>query len=188
MSGAIGVILLAGGRSTRMGADKAQVRLNGRRLVDIALATLPADAPRVVVSPVNLGLSEVPTVSEDPPFGGPVAGIEAGLAHLKEATEFVAVLAVDAPASAQMLPMLRSAIGERFDAAVVKDEYGYLQPLCVLWRREALASALASIEVRDAPARALLAVAQNIATVEGTGAERDYDTVAELAALGEVEL
>lgn len=188
MSGGTGVILLAGGRSTRMGADKAQVRVNGRRLVDIALATLPDGAPRVVVSPVDLGLDGVPTVSEDPPYGGPVAGIAAGFAELPETIDFVSVLAVDAPASGLLLPTMRRAIGERFDVAVVEDAEGRVQPLCALWRRQALAEALDAIEVRDAPARALIAAAGNIVAVAGTGAERDYDTAAELAELGTVDL
>lgn len=194
MSGGTGVILLAGGRSTRMGADKAQVRVNGRRLVDIALATLPDGAPRVVVSPVDLGLNGVRTVSEDPPFGGPVAGIAAGLAELVEldglapGVDFVAVLPVDAPAAALMLPTMRRAIGERFDVAVVEDAEGRLQPLCALWRRQALSAALDAIEVRDAPARALIAAAGSIVAVAGTGAERDYDTPGALAELGDVTL
>ncbi|WPJ92768.1 molybdenum cofactor guanylyltransferase [Corynebacterium sp. UMB2355A] len=97
----VGVIVLAGGRSTRMGADKAQVKVNGTRLVDAVCARIPDDVPRIVVSPKPLGM---PTVSEDPPFGGPVAGIAAGLSRID--APFVAIVSVDAPRSPELIPVL----------------------------------------------------------------------------------
>lgn len=177
----IGAIILAGGRSSRMGADKAQVRVDGVRLVDALTASL--DLPYVVVSPFDLG---IPTVSEDPPFGGPVAGIAAGLAHL--GTELIAVLAVDAPRSAAVIPLLASSLGSAADVAVVEDPDGRIQPLCALWRRDALEAALASIEVRDASVMQLLRAAQQVVAVPGDGSERDYDTPDDLAELGTVTL
>nr|WP_291314752.1 molybdenum cofactor guanylyltransferase [Corynebacterium sp. UBA2622] len=180
--GDVGVIVLAGGRSTRMGADKAQIRVGGRRLVDKLLSTLPPAAPRVVVSPADLGM---PTVAEDPPFGGPVAGIAAGVTEL--GTPLVAVLAVDAPRSAALLPALRNALGDGDCALAVSDD-GFDQPLCALWRRRSLLDALAKTGSRDAPARALVRAARCVARVPGRGLERDFDTPEALAELGPVEL
>lgn len=179
----LGVIILAGGRSTRMGADKAAVRVNGTRLVDALLAALPEASPRVVVSPFDLGL---PTVSEEPPFGGPVAGIAAGCAALE--TELIAVLAVDAPGSAALLPALVAAVAGGADAAAVEAADGHVEPLCAVWRREVLEAQMDRVGARDVAAKALLGGVDKLALVPGTGAERDYDSPAELAALGEVEL
>ena len=184
-----GVIVLAGGRSSRMGADKAQVRVNGVRLVDALLAGLPKGMPYVVVSPFHLGL---PTVSEQPPFGGPVAGIAAGAAAL--ATPLVAVLAVDAPDSARLVPQLVAAVttptdsGALPDVAVAVDDEGYVQPLCGVWRGASLSNALKAVDPRDAAAKALLRAAPTVVTVCGGGAERDFDTPDQLAELGEIEL
>lgn len=184
-----GVIVLAGGRSSRMGADKAQVRVNGVRLVDALLAGLPAGMPYVVVSPFDLGFE---TVSEDPPFGGPVAGIAAGSRAL--ATPLIAVLAVDAPQSAQLVPQLVDAVltptdaGSLPDVAVVEDDEGHLQPLCGVWRAASLSNALEAVNPRDAAAKALLRAAGSVVTVRGDGSERDYDTPEQLAELGEIEL
>ncbi len=178
----VGIIVLAGGRSTRMGADKARVRVDGRRLVDTLLSTLPPGSPRVVVSPADLG---VPTVSEDPPFGGPVAGIAAGARALS--TPFVAVLAVDAPRSAALLPALAGAIGDA-DCAVVESPDGYTQPLCALWRRPPLLRTLEACGERDTPVKRLLARADRVVLIPGDGSERDYDTPGDLAELGRVEL
>ncbi|SQG63841.1 molybdopterin-guanine dinucleotide biosynthesis protein A [Corynebacterium renale] len=190
----IDVIVLAGGRSTRMGGhDKAQVQLNGTRLIDV----LTADILRaewagtvIAVSSHDLSVPGVRCVSEDPPFGGPVAGIAAGVDVLDGPAEYVAVLSVDAPASAATVPGLHAALlaSPDGDVAAVQSRDGFLQPLCAVWRRGALEEALASLgEVRDVSARALLRGA-NVVEVPGDGAEADYDSVAELSELGDVEM
>ncbi|PZO97414.1 MAG: molybdenum cofactor guanylyltransferase [Corynebacterium urealyticum] len=178
----LGIVVLAGGKSTRMGADKAQVTVDGRRLIDRLWESLPDHCPRVAVAPQKLG---VPTVSENPPFGGPVAGIAAGLRELD--TEWVAVLAVDAPGSAALLPQLAATIGGA-DCAVVVNAEGFDEPLCALWRRASLLTAIAQTGERDVPAGALLRAARQVVRVPGTGAERDFDTPAQLSQLGDVEL
>lgn len=184
-----GVIVLAGGRSSRMGADKAQVRLNGVRLVDAVVSSIPPTMPYVVVSPFDLGMD---TVSEDPPFGGPVAGIAAGAKALE--TPLIAVLSVDAPESARLLPKLIEAVNSPTDAgalpdvAVAVDDEGVVQPLCGVWQAASLSKALETVDPRDAAAKALLRAASTVVTVAGGGAERDYDTPEQLAELGEVEL
>ncbi|WP_370639263.1 molybdenum cofactor guanylyltransferase [Corynebacterium sp. CNCTC7651] len=204
MTSPIGVIILAGGRSSRMGADKAQVRVDGSRLIDVCSHHLPAHWPRVVVSPQNLDLDPAvaPTVSEDPPFGGPVAGIAAGLARLTgvdgadgvDGVDLIAVVAVDAPRSGTLIPRLAEALdaaGPGADAASIVSADGRIQPLCALWRRRALEDALAAVDPRGAPAMALLRRARaagRLVTVPGDGAETDYDTPEELAALGRVDL
>ncbi|WP_115686330.1 molybdenum cofactor guanylyltransferase [Corynebacterium senegalense] len=178
----MGVVVLAGGRSTRMGADKARVRVGGRRLVDKLLDALPAPHPVIVVSPEDLG---VPTVSEDPPYGGPVAGIAAGARALD--TPFVAVVAVDAPHSPGLLPALSAALGTHDCAAIVSAD-GAVQPLCALWRRDSLLAALDAVGARDAAAMKLLRAAGSVALVDGDGRERDFDTPGELSELGDVDL
>lgn len=182
----LGVIVLAGGRSTRMGAEKAQVKLDGARLVDRTLASLPAHAVPVVVSPFPLNLN-VAQVSEEPPFGGPVAGIHAGVQALS--TELVGVIAVDAPYSGALLPDLaRSLHTSGADVAVVQATDGYVQPLCAVWRRPALVDALERTGTRDVAAKRLLAAPTQIERMLGDGREQDYDTPEALGELGQVEL
>lgn len=180
------VIVLAGGQGTRMGGvDKASVQLNGCRLVDHLLGRLEGHEV-IVVSPHRL--SGIATTSEQPPFGGPVAGIAAGLAELDRHSEFTAILAVDAPHSAEMLPALRAALGTA-DVAVTVATDGWIQPLCAVWRTSSLIRALTSLgEVRDRPVKALLRQTPTVVEVPGDGTETDYDTLGELTLLGEVEL
>lgn len=71
----IGVIL-AGGRSARMGQDKALLTRDGRRLVDIVHARLSGQCGEILISgPSNYGLkvSSVPDRTGGPE--GPAAGI-----------------------------------------------------------------------------------------------------------------
>lgn len=180
------VIILAGGQGTRMGGvNKAAVQLNGRRLVDHLLDQLD-DHAVIVVSPHPL--PGIITTSEQPPFGGPVAGIAAGIAELDPHSEFTAVLAVDAPHSAEMLPVLQAAI-DTSDVAVTVAADGWIQPLCAVWRTPSLIRALATLgEVRDRPVKALLRQVATMVEVAGDGSETDYDTIGELTTLGEVEL
>lgn len=163
-----------------MGADKAQMKVDGRRLIDVALADIPDEWDRIVVSAENLG---VPTVVEKPLFGGPVAGIAAGLAALTN--PFIAVMAVDAPRSGQMLQVLASQIGSHDVAVAVSDDH--IQPLCSVWRRESLVDALQKTGSRDVAAKRLVASSKSVLRVCGDGTEIDYDTPDELAALGEIE-
>ncbi|AJK68618.1 molybdenum cofactor guanylyltransferase [Corynebacterium marinum] len=182
------VIVLAGGRGARMGGvDKAQVTLDGVRLVDHLVGAL-AGIPLVVVSP-RLAL-DVPVVSEDPPFGGPVAGIAAGFGAL-DSPGLVGVLSVDAPDSPALLPSLVDALraDPAADVAVVRAADGQVQPLCAVWRAGGLREALARLDtVRDQSAKKLLRAAERVIEVPGDGAERDYDTMAELSRRGHAEL
>ena len=174
-----GAIILAGGQSRRMGgADKAQVRAFGLRLVDRLACQLPYGMPSIVISPHYLGL---PQVCESPLFGGPVAGIEAGARALSHC-ERLALFAVDAPDSPQLLPDLYGALDTvpSVGAAITRAADGYLQPLCSLWHTAALFERLGALEsTRNVSVRRLIRGADFV-EVAGTGAERDYDTPAEL--------
>jgi molybdopterin-guanine dinucleotide biosynthesis protein A len=93
----LGGMILSGGASSRMGADKGLVTWLGRRAVDrVAEVAAQASCERVItVGSLDYGL---PFVVEDPPFGGPVGGVLAGAAVLKQyGCVRALVLAVDAP-------------------------------------------------------------------------------------------
>ncbi len=189
------VIIVAGGRGTRMGGrDKAAVVVDGERLIDLLLdeVSLINDLMQVVVVTTR-DLEVRPGVKiakEEPPFSGPLSAIAAGLEALScESSVRTAILAVDAPESAQLIPELKDALAGDGDAvaAVVAGDEGRLQPLCALWDTAALHRALKEFgDVADRPAKALLDGVPFV-TVEGTGEERDYDTLEELAEFGDVE-
>ncbi len=96
MNTPFGAVILVGGRSSRMGEDKAALEWDGVRAVDlVAEAARAAGAAFVVTAGGDYGL---PFVADPSPFAGPVAGALAGLAALAErGLERALVLAVDAP-------------------------------------------------------------------------------------------
>lgn len=76
-------VVLAGGRSSRFGSDKALAVLGGKRLLDHAVERLGAWCDDVVVagreSAVAKGIPDWPQ-----PDMGPLGGIAAGLRHAEE--------------------------------------------------------------------------------------------------------
>jgi molybdopterin-guanine dinucleotide biosynthesis protein A len=89
-------IVLSGGASTRMGQDKATIDLAGKSLLDRTIEGIPDDVPIIVSGPVvTLERDGVRFVREDPPGGGPVAGVDAALGLVQ--TPVVVVLAADLP-------------------------------------------------------------------------------------------
>ena len=123
------VIVLSGGTNKRFGSDKSQALLNEITLLDHVLSFIPTDVKTVIVGK---------DVFEDPPLGGPVAGIARGLQEID--TEFVAVAAVDMPYGSSLFSQLLDAI--QSDAVMPVDSDGHKQPLCAIYRRDSLLVAL----------------------------------------------
>lgn len=116
----LGAIVLAGGTGERLGGQlKSELVLGGERFLDISLSHLAsADIrPVVVVAPTYVGVpGGIHHTMEDPPGGGPVAGVAAGLALLCESypeLEMVAVLTCDAPFAALAVAPLVAALPPR---------------------------------------------------------------------------
>src|SRR4051794_41365337 len=74
-------VVLAGGRAARMGGQpKPQLDVGGRPMLAAVLAAVADAAPRVVVGPPQPVPPGVVVGREDPPRGGPLAAVRAGLA------------------------------------------------------------------------------------------------------------
>ena len=119
---ALGAIILTGGASSRMGADKAsQAWGEGLRAIDrVALLAARLGAARTVTS--GDGDFGLPRAPDPAPFSGPVAGILAGLSVLGEDIGRVLVLAVDAPTirTEDLAPLLAApAPGAAYDGLPV---------------------------------------------------------------------
>ena len=137
------VIVLSGGTNKRFGSDKSQALLKGVTLLDHVLSFIPAGIKTVIVGK---------DVFEQPPLGGPVAGIARGVQEVD--TEYVAITAVDMPYGSSLFPQLLEAITD--DAAMPVDSQGFKQPLCGIYRRQALLAALAKLgDVHGQSMRAL---------------------------------
>jgi molybdopterin-guanine dinucleotide biosynthesis protein A len=137
MHSAAGVVL-AGGRSSRMGAPKAGLEWHGSTLLYRAAAVLArtVDGPVVVVAAPGQELPELPAgvaVVEDPVEGlGPMQGLAAGLAAVEGEAAFVC---------STDLPFLHPAYVRRVLGALTDDlevvlpvARGFRQPLAAAYR------------------------------------------------------
>lgn len=188
MTGEVGAIVLAGGRSSRLdGTDKARIPVAGRPMLESVLGAAAAVADRVVT--VGPGSD----VREDPPFSGPLSGIAAGLAGLPVSVDLVVVVACDLPdldaatLRALVAALRGSAGGGR--AALTVDAAGHDQYLLAAWDRRALAARLDALErsggLVGRPVRALYDDEEVLRLPVGDPA-RDVDTWADLAARGPI--
>ncbi len=128
--------IIAGGKSSRMGADKAFLDFHGQTLLDHALTALRAACENVTIVGDPAKFSKYAAVVEDIfPGCGPLAGIHSALVYSK--AELNLMLAVDMPfVIAELLAFLFAA-AEKTDAIVTVPRAGKgLQPLCAVYRRD----------------------------------------------------
>lgn len=143
---AFDAIIVAGGRGSRLGGvRKPELRVGGRRLLDVALAAASGARARVVVGDVAVP-GGVLLTGEDPPYGGPVAGVEAGFAALGSHAPHTLLLAADLPdaeaAVAELLAAASSPEAQAADGVCLRDAGGRLQWLLGVYRTDALAARL----------------------------------------------
>jgi molybdenum cofactor guanylyltransferase len=142
--------VLAGGRSTRMGQDKALLQLAGRSLVDLALDKLRAigvTAPRIAAARSDLS-SHAPVVPDLHPGCGPLSGIEAALdATTRPLNLFLPVDMPLIPARFLDWMVQRAEITGAW--VTVPRINGSPQPLCAVYHRDLLRPITASLLAGD---------------------------------------
>jgi molybdopterin-guanine dinucleotide biosynthesis protein A len=136
-------IILAGGKSSRFGADKASSLLLGRPLLQWVLDAAAVAAAEVVI--VGAVGQELPGVTCDVPArivrdrypnAGPLAGLATGLEAAS--TDVCLALSCDAPLlQPALLAALIHGLAGTATAAVVPEVHGRLQPLVAAYRRSA---------------------------------------------------
>jgi molybdopterin-guanine dinucleotide biosynthesis protein A len=187
VTAAFDAVVLAGGRGERLGgATKPEVEVGGRALVDHVLAAVESARAVVLVAPPEVARVGVVTVLEDPPDGGPVAGLAAGLAALPDdGPQLVAVLACDVPLAGRALPeLLAAASAPDVDGARLVAPDGSAQPLVAVYRRDALTAALAALETtRHESMRRALAGLRLADVPDEHDASHDADTWDDVANL-----
>lgn len=135
MTGVTGAVL-AGGMSTRMGRDKAQVEVAGRSMLDLVVDALSAACDRVVVlGPERVGRESWPDTGAG---SGPLAGIATAL-HRAD-SDHVLVVAVDNPFV--RADTLRHLVALAGDTPVVPvDRDGVRQVTCAIYPASLAAAA-----------------------------------------------
>ena len=132
----LAAFVLAGGKSTRMGRDKAFVEFDGKALLLRSLELVRTVAPNAgIVGDREKFSSFGPVIEDVYPERGPLGGIHAALANSK--AEFNLMLAVDLPfVEPRFLEYLIAQACACGATVTVPRVDGGWQPLCAVYRRE----------------------------------------------------
>ena len=143
-------VLLAGGRSRRMGVDKATLLVSGEPLWKRQLRVISDLRPGAVWVSARTVPSwcpaEIEVVTDKPPSRGPLSGIVAGLRRLQ--SSHLLVLAIDLP---QMTTEhLRNLCAlARPGTGVIPFHGDYFEPLCAIYPVDALVAAETALTSGD---------------------------------------
>ncbi|MCQ1950683.1 NTP transferase domain-containing protein [Arthrobacter sp. zg-Y859] len=185
MSAAYDAVILAGGRSTRLGGTPKALLLAGERtLLETTLAAVPDARNVAVAGPPELAKllgSTVPAgcpgrpllVREEPAYAGPAAAVGAAVAALAALADgnrdsgespWTMVLACDMPqVAAAVRALLAAAAVPPAESLLAVDSSGTRQPLAALYRTADLRAAVDSLAAEglaNKPMKALLARVQ----------------------------
>ncbi|WP_320110724.1 molybdenum cofactor guanylyltransferase [Draconibacterium orientale] len=144
----ITTIILAGGKSKRMGTDKALLELEGKTLLERAINLCKPLSFELLISSNNdlHARFNYPLIKDEVKNCGPIGGIYSGLKQSK--TDWNLVLSVDAAfVDAPFLQFLIKNTGD-FDAVIPFSEKG-AEPLIALYHRSCISKMEELLENQD---------------------------------------
>jgi molybdopterin-guanine dinucleotide biosynthesis protein A len=140
--------VLAGGKSSRMGRNKALLPYRGRTLVEhiAEIVETAAGTVSLVGNPATYGHLGYPVIEDVIPGCGPLSGIHAALCHTE--ADWNLIVACDMPdlAAGFLASLLEHAERGGADCLIPAGPSGHLEPLCAAYHRrclEAITRALA---------------------------------------------
>lgn len=143
-------IILAGGKSSRMGYDKGLAIVNGKKMIEEVYAALSQVVDKVIIiaNSNSYDYLNLPVYEDMYKEIGPVAGIYTGLSH--STTEKNLIVACDMPF---ITPQLLSNILEHAGSnqIVVPTVNDHLEPLCGFYKKEILEQLKEIIEMEVYP-------------------------------------
>lgn len=126
----IDAFILVGGKSARMGRDKASILIDGVSMVDRGIETLKIALSDTRITLVGGSNAEI---ADNHVGRGPWGGFESALSN--SVAEWTFVMACDYPLmSPSVIKLLISRIADEIDAVVPRQADGKLQPLCAIYR------------------------------------------------------
>jgi molybdenum cofactor guanylyltransferase len=127
-------IVIAGGKSRRMGAEKGLIAFGGKRLIDFPVEILHEVCTRVIISANSHSYDflHLPVISDRVTGGSPMIGIWSAL--LASPSEYNLVLSCDMPMIPVALLEHMIASAEGCTAAIAWHQ-GFAEPLCGIYHR-----------------------------------------------------
>jgi molybdopterin-guanine dinucleotide biosynthesis protein A len=137
--------VLAGGRSRRMGQDKAEIPWRGGTLLGHAVEVMSEVSTTVyIVSSRQIQKPPAQVLTDKLPDAGPLAGILTALSATK--TDWNLMLAVDLPLiSPALLRFIAEACSRAQEQVVIPTMSGKLQTLCAAYHRSLLTQCEAAL-------------------------------------------
>lgn len=130
--------ILAGGQSTRMGSDKALLKLDGQRMLERVYRTMAGLFGNILLitnTPERYRFLPCPTAPDRFVGAGSLAGIHAALSHAT--TDLVFVVACDMPLLSPEVIRHLCSQSDAYDI-VVPESCSGIEPLHALYRRSCL--------------------------------------------------
>lgn len=132
------VIILAGGKSRRMGSNKAFLKYGNKTFIEHQIAKLKTIFSEIIISSNDHNIYEglnLPVVSDVIPEKGPLSGICAGLLYTKNSHVFV--IACDMPFVCENAIMYLKEYTGKYDVVVPQTEYG-LEPMHAFYSKKCI--------------------------------------------------
>ncbi len=129
-------IILAGGKSSRMGSDKAFLKLAGKELIDFSLEILEKTCDEIIISSNKTVDKKIRVIHDEIKGIGPAGGI---YSCLKQSSyDLNIVLSCDMPLIREQT--IKKLIGEINDKLVTVPTLDgkNLEPLCAIYHKESL--------------------------------------------------
>ena len=152
-------IVLAGGKSSRIGRDKALLEYGGMRLVERSISVLRPFCGRILISSNNRDLAGLghEIVGDEHRDIGPIAGLHAALRYSQSEhhivipcdTPFVTVDVYERLLEAAARAASDSVEPDRIPTVVAGTEDGFIEPLIGYYHRSALRTLTEQIGRRD---------------------------------------
>ncbi len=130
--------IIAGGRSKRLGTDKALIYFKGKKLIEYAIELMQAFTNEIVISANKNKYTEYsfPVVPDNYPDLGPISGLEAVLKHSR--TRKNMVVPCDTPFLSTELYETLINFSETYDAVVPRTANGKTEPLIAVYSKDIL--------------------------------------------------
>ena len=125
--------ILAGGKSSRMGTDKALLNYRGECLIRYPIRLFQQLSPdvRIIGDPSRYARFGLPVIADCVPSHGPLSGIYTGLKS--SSTQYNLFLACDMPLMRPEFFELLFSKSANGDAVVMRFEDGFIEPLCSIY-------------------------------------------------------
>ena len=144
----ITAIVIAGGKSSRMGTNKALIEYGGKRLIEIAIKIIQPYTQNVIISS-NSPIPHItyPLFTDEYSEIGPISGLYTCLKASK--TELNLVIPCDVPHIKANTYRKLLDNSEGFDAVIPRLPNGKIEPLVACYKKSVLPVVLGQINLED---------------------------------------